>query len=96
MSVKSLFLQQVLGVLLKAVTKLGFMVFAGVGILLVGVLFTTAVCSLTPFCTITFLNGYGVTQDTVRSLLTPDKITATAEFVQQALDKYQKIQNAVR
>ncbi|GLV41226.1 Glutathione S transferase D2 [Carabus blaptoides fortunei] len=60
--------KQVLGVLLKALTKLGFMVFAGMGILIVGVLFTTAVCSLTPFCTITFLNGYGVTQDAVSDI----------------------------
>lgn len=45
------------------------------------------VCSLTPFCTISF-GGFGVNKDTMRSYLTPDRISSTATFVIDAIKKY--------
>ncbi|XP_030751970.1 uncharacterized protein LOC115879335 isoform X2 [Sitophilus oryzae] len=82
---------------LKLFAKVGLFAIAGAALLVIGGIFTTIVCSLTPICTITF-NGYdfkALNKDTVRSLMTPEKIASAAALVQDAIGKYQRLQRAV-
>lgn len=88
-------IQNALQTALSIFAKVGLFLMGGVALLIVGGIFTTAVCSLTPLCTITF-NGMGsISKDTMRSYMTPDKISAAAGLVQDAIGKYQRLQRAV-
>lgn len=55
---------------------------------------TVGVCSYTNLCTIHF-HGVGPIHEEMRALVSPDrleKISNAADFVKNAIDKYQKIQ----
>lgn len=67
----------------------------GVALLVIGGIFTTAVCSWTQLCTITF-SGFGkLNKDTVRELVTPERVATAAAFVEDAVQKYQRLQRAI-
>ncbi|VEN42295.1 unnamed protein product [Callosobruchus maculatus] len=63
-------------------------------LLLVGGIFTTAVCSMTPICEITFPGLTGINQAAARAMMSPEKIASAAAMVQDAIGKYQKLQKA--
>jgi hypothetical protein len=67
--------------------KAGLFVLGFLLLLLIGGAFTTAVCAFTPICTISFL-GLGLTRNTMRTYITPDRLTQTTAFVLDAIDKY--------
>lgn len=75
--------------------KMGLFLMGGVALLVVGGIFTTAVCSLTPLCTINFHGLGSLDKDSMRSLMTPDRISAAAALVQDAIGKYNRLQRAV-
>ncbi|KAL0267513.1 UNVERIFIED_CONTAM: hypothetical protein PYX00_009765 [Menopon gallinae] len=75
---------------LRLIPKIVLGVVAVAGLFLAGCLITTAVCTFTPFCTISFL-GWGVARESMRSFLTEDRISATAAFVTEAIRKYQEL-----
>lgn len=55
---------------------------------------TIGVCTYTNLCTIAF-HGVGPIHEEMRSLISPerlDKISTAADFVKNAIDKYQQIQ----
>lgn len=80
---------------LRAFAKVGLFIIAGASLLVVGGIFTAAVCSLTPICTLTF-NGFGgINREAVESMMTPDGIQAAASLVQDAIGKYERMQRAV-
>ncbi|XP_066248712.1 uncharacterized protein [Euwallacea similis] len=83
---------------LQLFTKLGLYLVSGAGLLVLGGIFTTLLCYFTPICTITF-NGFdfhqALSKDTMRSLMTPEKIATAAALVQDAIGKYQRLQRAV-
>ncbi|KAI4460137.1 glutathione s transferase d10 isoform a-related [Holotrichia oblita] len=85
----------ILQIALKMFAKVGLFLLGGVALLFVGGVFTTAVCSLTPICTITFAGFQNVNKETMRSYVTPDSISAATSFVQDAIGKYQRLQRAV-
>lgn len=78
---------------------IGLTIGANLGLIILGVVallgiagaLTTAVCALTPICTITFL-GLGFSRESTRQLLTSDRLTAVAEFVNKAIAKYKTMQ----
>ncbi|KAG5868605.1 hypothetical protein JTB14_037007 [Gonioctena quinquepunctata] len=80
---------------LRALAKFGMFLIGGAALLLVGGIFTTALCSITPICIITFPGFSGLDKESMRSLMTPDKISAAAAMVQDAIGKYQRLQRAV-
>ncbi|GJQ82543.1 putative glutathione S-transferase, C-terminal domain [Trypoxylus dichotomus] len=82
----------ILQIALKMFAKVGLFLLGGVALLFVGGIFTTAVCSLTPLCTITFAGFQNVNKETMRSYVTADGISAAASFVQDAIGKYQRLQ----
>lgn len=75
---------------LRIIPKIVLGAVAVAGLFLAGCLITTAVCTFTPFCTISFL-GWGVARESMRSFLTEDRISATAAFVSEAIRKYQEL-----
>ncbi|KAK3911031.1 Formate--tetrahydrofolate ligase [Frankliniella fusca] len=79
---------------LKLFPKVGLFLLGFLFLLLIGGAFTTAVCAFTPFCTISFL-GLGLTRNTMRSYLTPDRLTQTTAFVLDAIDKYKDFSKKV-
>lgn len=75
------------------VRSLSFLFFGGI--------FTTAVCSMTPLCTITFpllallrfpTSATTLLQKTLGTEITTDRVARAAEFVGTALMKYQQLQ----
>ncbi|KAK5650013.1 hypothetical protein RI129_001042 [Pyrocoelia pectoralis] len=84
-----------LAVMLKILAKVGLFLLGGVALLFVGGAFTTAVCSLTPICTITFNGFKGINNDKMRALVTPEHVASAAAFVENAVDKYQRLQRAI-
>ncbi|XP_066248713.1 uncharacterized protein [Euwallacea similis] len=90
--------QAALHAALQLFTKLGLYLVSGAGLLVLGGIFTTLLCYFTPICTITF-NGFdfhqALSKDTMRSLMTPEKIATAAALVQDAIGKYQRLQRAV-
>lgn len=68
--------------------------------LLMGGLATTAICTMTPLCSITFaalpLIGLRGTVEKVGAELTTDRVKRAAEFVKTALEKYQKMQKDIK
>lgn len=63
--------------------------------LIIGGILTTAFCSLTPFCTVTFNGFNGINKETVRAYMNPDNIAATAAFVKDAVGKYERLTRAI-
>ncbi|KAF5279675.1 hypothetical protein FQR65_LT15310 [Abscondita terminalis] len=84
-----------LNVMLKVLAKVGLFLLGGVALLVVGGVFTTAVCSLSPICTIEFHGLKNLNKETVRSLITPERVANAANFVEKAVDKYQRMQRAI-
>ncbi|KAB0802675.1 hypothetical protein PPYR_04861 [Photinus pyralis] len=84
-----------LAVMLKILAKVGLFLLGGVALLFVGGAFTTAVCSLTPICTITFNGFKGINHEKMRALVTPERVANAAAFVENAVDKYQRLQRAI-
>ncbi|KAJ3619700.1 hypothetical protein MTP99_005360 [Tenebrio molitor] len=80
---------------LKIFTKVGLFLIGGLALLLVGGIFTTAVCSFTSICTINFAGWGGIDKETMRAYMTPEKISTAAALVQDAIGKYQRLQRAV-
>ncbi|GBP08087.1 hypothetical protein EVAR_2892_1 [Eumeta japonica] len=69
-------------------------IFESAVVLAIGSFMTVAVCSYTTLCSIHF-NGIGPIHEEMRSLISPErleKIGHAADFVKNAIDKYQKIQ----
>ncbi|KAF5293221.1 hypothetical protein FQA39_LY13689 [Lamprigera yunnana] len=87
--------QSALYVMLRVLAKVGLFLLGGVALLVVGGVFTTAVCSLTPFCAITFNGFKDINKETVRSLVTPERVASAAAFVENAVNKYQRLQRAI-
>ncbi|KAJ8919170.1 hypothetical protein NQ315_012156 [Exocentrus adspersus] len=81
---------------LKVLTKFGLFVLGGATLLLIGGIFTTALCHLTSVCVISFPALGGLDKSSMRSLMTPDKISAAAALVQDAIGKYQRLQRAAK
>ncbi|XP_034252471.1 uncharacterized protein LOC117651953 [Thrips palmi] len=79
---------------IKLFPKVGLFALGFLFLLLIGGAFTTAVCAFTPFCTISFL-GLGLTRNTMRSYLTPDRLSQTTAFVLDAIDKYKDFSKKV-
>ncbi|XP_018580376.1 uncharacterized protein LOC108918023 [Anoplophora glabripennis] len=88
--------QGALQVVLKVLAKFGLFVLGGTALLVIGGIFTTILCHLTPICVISFPAFGGLDKESVRSLMTPDKISAAAALVQDALGKYQRLQRATK
>lgn len=80
---------------LKLAGRIGTWLLGFAFVVLVGGGFTVAVCTFTPICTLTFL-GFGFGRDSVRdsmrSYLTPDRLSAATAFVMDAIEKYSKMQ----
>lgn len=74
----------------------------GAGVMLFGGILTTAVCTLTPLCSITFPFAipFLTLRETAKTLSnvidldadTADRVQRAADFVQVALEKYNKLQ----
>ena len=79
---------------LKLFPKLGVFFLGFLFLLLIGGALTTAVCALTPFCTLSFLGL--ATRNSMRSYLTPDRLTQTTAFVLDAIDKYKDFSKKVQ
>ncbi|KYB24770.1 hypothetical protein TcasGA2_TC031895 [Tribolium castaneum] len=80
--------------LLKFFSKISLFLLGGMVLLLVGGLFTTAVCSFTPLCNITFNGFSNIDKETVRAFMTPEKLSTAAALVQDAIGKYQRLQRS--
>lgn len=88
--------------ILSTVTRTGGWLLGGVGVMLFGGVLTTAVCTLTPFCSITFpfTIPFLTLRETAKTLThvidldadTADRVRRAADFVQAALEKYNKLQ----
>ncbi|XP_044262816.1 uncharacterized protein LOC123010182 [Tribolium madens] len=81
-------------VALRIFSKVGLFLMGGMVLLFVGGLFTTAVCSFTPLCNITFNGFSNIDKETVRAFMTPEKISTAAALVQDAIGKYQRLQRS--
>lgn len=65
----------------------------GAGIVLLGAIFVFGLCTFTPLCHIKLAGFNPLTiKEEVRSYMTPDNISATVNFLREAINKYQKIQ----
>lgn len=80
---------------LKILAKVGLFVTSGLVLLIIGGILTTAFCSITPFCTVTFNGFNAINRETMRTYMSPERIAATAAFVQDAVGKYERLQRAV-
>ncbi|XP_058813005.1 uncharacterized protein LOC131677297 [Topomyia yanbarensis] len=80
------------------------LVLGSAGIVGLGTLLTSVLCFFTPFCTLSFRmardSGFGETTQQVMSAIgeqvTADRVKRAAEFVQVAIDKFQKLNQVVR
>lgn len=77
----------------------GSYILSALAAVLMGGAVTTAVCTMTPLCSITFaalpLIGLRGTVEKVGAELTTDRVKRAAEFVKNALEKYQKMQRDI-
>lgn len=83
----------------------GTYLLSSIGVVLFGGAVTTAICSLTPLCTITFaaLPFLGLREsltsktikESIASEITSDRVRRAAEFVRTALEKYNQIQEDI-
>ncbi|XP_025830793.1 uncharacterized protein LOC108735622 [Agrilus planipennis] len=81
-------LQSALGIL----SKVGLFLVGGVVLLIVGGIFHSLACSVSQLCTISY-NGFGgIDKDSVRALMTPERVARAAVFLQDAVEKYERIQ----
>lgn len=88
-------LQGALAMTMRFLARVGLFLLGGIALLVVGGLFTTAVCSLTPLCTIHFAGFGQISKDTMRTLVNPDRIANAAAFVEDAVHKYNRLQRAI-
>ncbi|XP_071055477.1 uncharacterized protein [Onthophagus taurus] len=89
-------LQTGLAMFLKTFTRISLYVVGTAAAILIGALFTSLLCTYTPFCTLTFNGFRKINPETVRSLVNVDNISAAASFVQDAVDKYQRLQRGIK
>lgn len=83
----------------------GTYLLSSIGVILFGGAVTTAICSFTPLCTITFaaLPFLGLREslttktikEAVANEITSDRVRRAAEFVRTALEKYNQIQDDI-
>lgn len=83
----------------------GTYLLSSIGVVLFGGAVTTAICTFTPFCTITFaaLPFLGLREsltsktikESIASEITSDRVRRAAEFVRTALEKYNQIQEDI-
>lgn len=83
----------------------GTYLLSSIGVILFGGAVTTAICSFTPLCTITFaaLPFLGLREsltsktikESIASEITSDRVRRAAEFVRTALEKYNQIQEDI-
>lgn len=69
-------------------------IFSSIFVLFLGSLITVGICSYTNLCTIDF-HGVGPIHEEMRAMVSSErleKISNAADFVKNAIDKYQKIQ----
>lgn len=80
----------------------GTYLLSSIGVILFGGAVTTAICTFTPFCTISFaalpllglretLNSKTI-KESIASEITSDRVRRAAEFLRTALEKYNQIQ----
>ncbi|XP_055524425.1 uncharacterized protein LOC129718049 [Wyeomyia smithii] len=80
------------------------LVLGSAGAVALGTLMTATLCFFTPFCTLSFRSGRGLAiaetaQDVVSAIseqVTADRVKRAAEFVQGAIDKFQRLNQAVK
>lgn len=75
--------------------KIGFWLLGLALLLLLGGATTTAVCALTPICTISFLGLGAFSKEQTRALITQDRLDQATQFVHDAIDKFSKIQSRI-
>ncbi|KAH8247088.1 hypothetical protein KR032_008746, partial [Drosophila birchii] len=87
-------------VLLSTVLRIAAVVLSAVGIILFGGAITSALCRITPICDIPAravnILRTGGAQDVGRMLaeeMTPERVRRATQFVQNAIKKYQQLQN---
>ncbi|KAK9881158.1 hypothetical protein WA026_014508 [Henosepilachna vigintioctopunctata] len=84
--------QTTLEVALWLFSKIGTVLFGSTFLFLIGGLFNALICTFTPLCAYDF-HGFGLlNNESVRSLMTPDKISTAAALVQDAIGKYNRMQ----
>ncbi|XP_070143366.1 uncharacterized protein [Drosophila kikkawai] len=89
-------------VLLSTVLRIAAVVLSAVGIILFGGAITSALCRITPICDIPAravnILRTGGAQDVGRMLaeeMTPERVRRATQFVQNAIKKYQQLQNMI-
>lgn len=87
-----------------AITKTGGWLLGAIGVVLFGGALTTGICTFTPLCTITFAAlPFLALRDTAKKFSdvididadTVDRVRRAADFVQAALEKYNKLQETL-
>lgn len=89
--------------MLSMLMRSGTYLLSSIGVVLFGGAVTTAICTFTPFCTISFaalpLLGLRDTltsktiKESIASEITSDRVRRAAEFLRSALEKYNQIQD---
>lgn len=75
--------------------KVGLFLIGGIVFAIISGIFTTAICSLTPLCSITFAGIGQLNKEAVRTFVTPERVAEAAAFVGKAVDKYHGMQESV-
>ncbi|KAJ6638892.1 hypothetical protein Bhyg_11630 [Pseudolycoriella hygida] len=88
--------------IMSMLMRSGTYLLSSIGVILFGGAVTTAICTLTPLCTITFaaLPFLGLREtltsktikESIANEITSDRVRRAAEFVRTALEKYNQIQ----
>lgn len=91
-----IFFQSPLDVIIWLFTRVGAVVLGSTAIFILGGLFNLFVCSMTSFCTYDFKGLSNLDQESVRALITPEKISTAAALVQDAIGKYNRLQREIR
>ncbi|KAL3277734.1 hypothetical protein HHI36_013074 [Cryptolaemus montrouzieri] len=83
--------QSTLEVVLWVFARIGTVFLGSSFLLLIGGIFNALVCSFTSICTYDF-HGFGtLDNESVRALITPEKISTAAALVQDAIGKYNRM-----
>lgn len=85
------------------VSSLGMWLLSGFGVVVAGGAMTTGICMFTPLCSISFALPFLALRDTAKKLGdviefdadTADRVRRAADFVQAALEKYNKLQETL-
>ncbi|XP_044757143.1 uncharacterized protein LOC123315524 [Coccinella septempunctata] len=77
-------------------TRVGAVVLGSTALFVLGGLFNALVCSMTSFCSYDFQAISSLDQESVRALITPEKISTAAALVQDAIGKYNRLQREIR